>query len=167
MTLLFKQRMFAWIAKYEIFDEEGNTLYTVKGKLAMGHKLFIYDAQENHIATLREELFHMMPHFKIIIGDEEVGVLKGKFALMHPKFELDFCGWQVLGDFWQWNYQVTDASGGRIATVQKKIWHMTDTYSIEVDDPANALMSLMVVLAIDAAKQDNQNVEAASMMSNN
>ena len=43
MKLLFKQRFFSWFDSYDIYDEEGNTLYTVEGKLAWGHRLEIYD----------------------------------------------------------------------------------------------------------------------------
>ena len=44
MKLLFKQRFFSWLDSYDIFDEAGNTVYTVKGQLAWGHCLKIFDA---------------------------------------------------------------------------------------------------------------------------
>ena len=34
MKLLFKQRFFSWLDSYDIYDEMGNTVYTVKGDLA-------------------------------------------------------------------------------------------------------------------------------------
>ena len=46
MRLLFKQRLFSWFDSYDIFDEEGNTVYTVKGELSWGHRLQIYDAAD-------------------------------------------------------------------------------------------------------------------------
>ena len=39
-----------------------------------------------------------------------------------------------------------------IARVSKELFHMTDTYVIDVQDPGNALDALMFVLAIDAEK---------------
>ena len=44
MKLLFKQRFFSWLDSYDIYDEMGNTVYTVKGELSWGHKLQIYNA---------------------------------------------------------------------------------------------------------------------------
>lgn len=35
MRLLFKQRFF-WFDSYDIYDEDGNTVFTVEGKLAWG-----------------------------------------------------------------------------------------------------------------------------------
>lgn len=46
MKLLFKQRIFSWFDSYDIYDEDGNTVFVVKGQLAWGHKLKIYDAQQ-------------------------------------------------------------------------------------------------------------------------
>ena len=34
MRMYFKQRLFSWFDSYDIFDEEGNTLYVVKGQLS-------------------------------------------------------------------------------------------------------------------------------------
>lgn len=34
MKLLFKQRAFTWFDSYDIFDEAGDTVYTVQGRLA-------------------------------------------------------------------------------------------------------------------------------------
>lgn len=31
MRMYFKQRLFSWFDSYDIYDEAGNTLYTVKG----------------------------------------------------------------------------------------------------------------------------------------
>lgn len=42
MKLLFKQLLFSWLDSYDIYDEMGNTVYTVKGELSWGHKLQIY-----------------------------------------------------------------------------------------------------------------------------
>ena len=39
-----------------------------------------------------------------------------------------------------------------LARVSKELFHMTDTYVIDVQDPGNALDALMFVLAIDAEK---------------
>lgn len=35
MKLLFRQRIFSWLDSYDIFDENGETVYTVKGQLSL------------------------------------------------------------------------------------------------------------------------------------
>ena len=56
MKLLFKQRFFSWFDSYDIYDEAGNTVYTVEGKLAWGHCLHILDADGNHIGTVQQKM---------------------------------------------------------------------------------------------------------------
>ncbi len=43
MKLLFKQRIFSWLDSYDIYNEQGEKVYTVKGELAWGHCLKIMD----------------------------------------------------------------------------------------------------------------------------
>ena len=53
----------------------------------------------------------------------------------------------------EWDYSILDRSGYSIARVSKELFHMTDTYIIDVQqNPGNALDVLMFVLAIDAEK---------------
>ena len=56
------------------------------------------------------------------------------------------------GRFLEWDYRILDGSGRLVATITKEILHWTDTYVIDVERPEDALLSLMVVLAIDAEK---------------
>lgn len=161
MVLMFKQKMFSWFGKFEIFDENEQVVYTVHGKPALGKKLLVSDASGAEIAEVRQELFHMMPHYKFIVGGKEEGEMRGKFHIGHPVFELDFCQWEVVGNFWQLSFDVTDANGGNIMQARQKMWHLTDTYSLDIADPQNALMCVLIVLAIDAWKAEQAAVSAA------
>ena len=53
MKLLFKQRFFSWFDSYDIYDEDGNTVFTVEGKLAWGHCLHILNAAGEHIGKMK------------------------------------------------------------------------------------------------------------------
>ena len=64
---------------------------------------------------------------------------------------LDCQGWRVEGDWLEWDYRVTDSQGRLVMTASKELaW--TDTYQIQVERPEDALLCLMIVLAIDAEK---------------
>ena len=73
-------------------------------------------------------------------------------SFFRPRYNIDFNGWHVEGDFFEWDYRIKNAAGTPIAEISKQIWNWTDTYSIEVFDPQDALCALMLVLAIDAEK---------------
>ena len=152
MQLLFKQRFFSWFDSYDIYDEAGEVLFTVEGQLAWGHTLHINDAQGRHIATVKQRLFTFLPKFDLYEGDTLVGTITKDFTLFKPAFEVDCNGWQVQGDFLEWDYDIVDKFGNSVAAISKELWNWTDTYSIRVPDPDDALYALMVVLAIDAEK---------------
>ena len=152
MRLWFKQRFFSWFDSYDIYDEAGNTLYTVEGQLAWGHCLHILDAAGNHVGTVRERVLTWLPKFEMYVGEAYAGCIQKEFSFFVPKFDIDCNGWQVDGDFFEWEYTVTGPCGAVVATVSKKPLNWTDTYVIDVEDPKDALCALMLVLAIDAEK---------------
>lgn len=152
MKLLFKQRFFSWFDSYDIYNEAGETVYTVKGQLAWGHCLKIFDTQGKEIGTVRERIFTFLPKFEMYLGDRYMGCIHREFSFFRPKYHIDCNGWQVEGDFFEWDYRIIDPAARQIATVTKEIWNWTDTYTIDVADPQNALCALMLVLAIDAEK---------------
>lgn len=151
MKLLFKQRAFTWFDSYDIFDEAGNTVYTVQGRLAWGHRLEISDAAGNYLGQVRQEVLTFRPRFSLFIGENCVGQLRKEFALFKPVFTLDCNGWEIEGNFWEWDYRVTEGSW-IVMTVSKELFHWTDTYQMDIADPRDALLCLMIVLAIDAEK---------------
>ena len=153
MKLLFKQRFFSWLDSYDIFDEQGNVVFKVEGKLSWGHKLHILDVTGQHIATVKEVVWTFLkPKFEVYLGDELLGTITKEFTFFKPKFTIDFNQWSVDGSFWEWDYSIRDGQGNAVAVVSKELWNWTDTYSIDVADPADALGALLVTLAIDAEK---------------
>lgn len=157
MKLLFKQRFFSWFDSYDIYDEQEETVYTVKGKLAWGHCLEIYDRMGNHVGTVKEEVLTFLPRFAMYEKGRQIGEIKKEFTIFKPVFTLDCNGWEVQGDFWEWDYQVKDRSGRERMRVSKELFRLTDTYEMDIADPADALVCLMIVLAIDAAKCSDGN----------
>jgi len=152
MRLRFKQRLFSWFDSYDVYDEMGNTVYTVEGKLAWGHCLHILDSAGEHIGTVKERVLTLLPKFELYVRDQYVGSIQKAFTFFRPRFDIDCNGWQVDGDFMEWDYTVREACGGVVATISKELFRWTDTYVIDVQNPADALCALMLVLAIDAEK---------------
>ena len=152
MRLLFRQRLFSWFDSYDIYDETGNTLFTVKGQLAWGHCLKIYDTSGYETGMLKEKIISMLPRFDIYIGGEKMGSISKRLSFFRPKFDMDFKGWSVKGDMFEWDYSIIADDGRPVAQVSKQLLHLRDTYVIDAFYPPDALCALMAVLAIDAEK---------------
>ena len=142
MRLLFKQRFFSWFDSYDIYDDNGATVFTVEGKLAWGHCLHILNAAGEHIGTVQQRVLTFLPKFDLYEFDRCIGTIKKEFTFFVPHFTVEGSDWAVEGT---------------VATIGKELFHWTDTYVIDVADPADALHALMVVLAIDAEKCSRSN----------
>ena len=152
MKLRFKQRMFSWFDSYDVYDEAGNTVFSVQGRLSWGKKLEIHDASGAHVGTLKQRVMTFLPAFDIYLGERCVGCVQKEFSFFKPKFHIDCNGWNVQGSFWDWDYQITDAMGADVATITKEYFNFTDTYVINVAYTENALPALMLAIAIDCEK---------------
>ncbi|MBQ4090994.1 MAG: LURP-one-related family protein [Clostridia bacterium] len=151
MKLLFKQRFFSWFDSYDIYNEAGETVFTVKGRMAWGHKLEISDRSGRAVGMLEEKIFRFLPTFEMYAHGQYAGSIRKEFTFFRPSFTLDMNGWQVEGNWLEWDYTIVDNLGLAVASITKQFgW--TDTYVLDVYNDADALSVLMVVLAIDAEK---------------
>ena len=152
MKLLFKQRLFSWFDSYDIYDEQENTVYTVEGQLSWGHCLKIFDTYGNEIGTVKERILTLMPKFEVYLGNQYLGCIEKEFTFFKPRYDIDYNGWHIEGDLWEWDYRITDRNGETVAAISKELFHWSDTYVIDVKNPRDALCALMFVLAVDAEK---------------
>lgn len=152
MRLIFKQRLFSWFDSYDIYDEAGNTVFTVEGQLSWGHCLKIFDPTGSELGTVKQRVFALPPKFDLYRGDARIGCIQKEFKLFSHHYNIDCNGWHVEGNWLGWDYSIVDAAGRPAASISKELWNWTDTYVIDVVNPQDALTALMVVLAIDAEK---------------
>lgn len=151
MKLVFRQKIFSWFDSYDIYDESGNVVFTVKGQLAWGHCFRIYDRMGNEVGMLKEKVLSFLPVFEIYIGGSYAGRIKKQFTFFKPRFTLDYNSWTVDGNWLEWDYSVYSGKD-KIMTVSKEIMSLTDTYILNIYNDVNALSGLMIALAIDAEK---------------
>lgn len=151
MELLIKQRVFSWTDSYDIYDADGNRKYFVKAEFfSLGHQLHVSDANGNEIGVIKQRLFSFLPAFDIEIGGVVRGSIQKQFALFRPKYEVDCMGWRVEGDFLGWDYDVYSGCSP-VIHISKKLFQWGDTYVIDIANPEDELMGMLLVIAIDAA----------------
>lgn len=148
MKLIIKQKIISWFDSYNVYDEDGNVAYVIKGKLAWGHKFVIYDAKGKELGCINEKMITLLPVFEIYKDKNKVGFIKQKFTVWKPKYTCDLGDYEIDGDFWELNYKIKK-SGIEVASVHKKFFSITDTYTIECPKE-DAFDILLIVVAIDA-----------------
>lgn len=158
MKLIIKERIFSWFDSYDVYDEHKKTAFTVKGKLAWGHMLVIYDKDGEKVGKVEEKIISLLPKYEIFENGESLGCIRKDITLVKPKYSLDSKGWTAKGDIVQWNYKIVKDKKV-IATISRKLIRLKDTYVIEVENDKDALRALMFVLAIDAERCSKEKKE--------
>ncbi len=152
MELYIKQRIFSWTDSYDVYDESGEARYEVRAELfAFGHQIHVYDKRSGReVGAIHQKLLTLMPQFEIVVDGKIMGTIRKAFTFLRPKYQVDYRGWDVEGDFLGWDYQVVQ--GNRvILSITKKLWQWSDTYVLRYSNPADEMPGLLLVIAIDAA----------------
>ena len=152
MKLLLKQKVFSWFDSYNIYDENENVIYKIKGEFSWGHLLRIYDESDNDLGFIERKMFTWFPKFILNVGSKEYILIK-KFAFVKEIFNIEDLDIEVTGNFWRWNYKIK-RHGEVIAKVLKKFSYM-DVYELDIKNKDDALLILEIVLSIDALHCDN------------
>ncbi len=156
MQLYIKQRVFSWSDTYDVFDENGEPRYYVRGKVfSLGHQIHVYDKHSGkEVGSIHQQLLTLLPKFEIVIDGKVVGTISREFSFLRPRYHVDFQNWEVEGDFLGWDY--TARRGDIVVlTVTKELFTWGDTYVLRYDNPANEIPGLLLTLAIDAANCDD------------
>ena len=138
MKLLLKQKVFSWFDSYNIYDENENVIYKIKGEYSWGHLLRIYDESDNDLGFIEQKMFTWFPKFILNVGSKEYILIK-KFAFVKEIFNIEDLDIEVTGNFWRWNYEIS----------------YTDVYELDIKNKDDALLILEIVLSIDALHCDN------------
>ena len=151
MRLLIKQRVFALTDTYDVYDGRGTSKYFVKNELfSILHRIHVKDAQGHEVGQIRQNFTLFRPEFQVWIGGRHCGSVRAQFSLLRPKYSIDYMGWRCDGDIFGWNYTVYRGMTP-VMHISKKLLSWGDTYVIDIDNPEDEIMGLMLVIAIDAA----------------
>ena len=118
--------------------------------MSIGHRLHVFDRNGKELGIIREKVLTFLPVFEIEINGVIKGQIKQQFTLLRAKYDVDYNGWYVEGDFLGWNYEVYSGSE-MVVNITKELLHWGDTYVLSFENPENELEGLFLVLAIDAA----------------
>lgn len=157
--LLIRQKVFSWTDTYNVYDGEGNPKYYVKADLfSIGHRIRVFDHEGGkELGMIQEKVLRLLKEYEIFINGYSQGTIKQQISLFHPKYNIDYKGWRLEGDFPEWNYDVYDRSRC-VLHITKELFRWGDTYVLQIGEDADELPALMVAIAMDAAKcgSDNQ-----------
>lgn len=157
MRLLIKQRVFSWSDTYDVYDQYDEARYFVKAEMfSFGHQIHVYDKRTGReVGSIHQKLLAFLPQFEIVIDGIPVGAIRKEFSFFTPRYHVDFCDWEVEGDFLGWDYQAYQGEK-QVLAVSKELFHWGDTYVLEYSNASDEIPGLLLTIAIDAANCSNK-----------
>lgn len=155
MKLLFQQREskeqpFFAIRRpepdfFDVFDELGEKIYLVRSDGWWSTSMDVSDASGNYVGKIDQAGIPARRRFDISTKDGCIGSLRRRGLI---KYELDINGWTVSIDSPVSSYNVTAPCGRIDAVIVKECEGKRASYTLDVVNPGDALLILMITLAI-------------------
>lgn len=157
MKLYFKQKVFTFKQKTDIFDEFGNIMFRAEGEIfSLGRRMHVYDNMNNEVAFVQQRLLHLMPRFSVYINGQYIADVVREFTLFRNNYRIEGLNWHIDGDFLAHDYRIT--YGGRyIASIHKHWMTWGDSFEIDIAYEQDTVMALAVIIAIDCVIDQSQN----------
>ena len=164
MKLYIKENVFSWGDKFTVKDAYGEDKYIVEGEVfTFGKKLHVYDRSGREVAFIKQEVWSFLPRYYVFCGDRQIAEIKKEFTFLFPRYTIEGLGWEIDGSFMAHDYQITKRDR-KIVTISKEWMTWGDSYELDIADPADELVALAVVIAIDCVTEASS--AAASSASN-
>lgn len=157
MRLLIQEKIFTWADKFTVKDEAGNDRYVVEGELfSWGKKLHVLDMMGREVAYIEQKIWSFLPRYLVFVGDTQIGEVTKEFTFFRPKYTVVGPGWEVDGEFWEHDYTVY-RHNIPVVHIAKEWFTWGDCYTLDIQDPADEIQALALVLAIDCAMESDNN----------
>ncbi len=149
MKLYMRQKVFSWADRFTVKDEDGQDRYEIEGELfSLGKQLHVYDRSGTEVAFIQQKVFSLLPRYFVFVNGLQAAEIVKEFTLLRPRYSIDGLGWEISGDFWAHDYEITQY-GRPIVIIHKEWMTWGDCYALDIADAGNELLALSVVLAID------------------
>ena len=151
MKLYIRQKILSLTDTFDIYDEYQNQKYYAKCDFTiLLHQLRVFQngVQIGHVS---EHFKLLEPEFSFYLNDQFIGKIIKEITLFRPKYHLNFNDWRIEGDFFGLDYDVFDSRGNIIMSFSKALFAFSDCYCLDIKDPKNEKLCLLIALAVDLA----------------
>ncbi|WP_297639301.1 hypothetical protein [uncultured Clostridium sp.] len=158
--LLVRERVFAIGAKFDISDENGNSVFLVEAdKFDIGKNIHVYSPNKNREYYYLQQVIRLGAHKYRVINENknEIGIVEKVF--MSPEYTLN----SSIGNFtmvgknlWGRTYEIKRNSIV-VGKFTKPITFITDYYEVEIYNEENMPLIIGLVILIDMVRFHNNN----------
>lgn len=149
MKLYMRQKVFSWVDKFTVKEEDGQDKYNVEGEFfSFGKKLHIYNSAGRETAFIQQKVFSLLPRYFVFVDGQQIAEIRKDFTLLRPQYSIEGLGWEINGSFTAHDYEIVQ-NDQVIVTIHKAWMTWGDCYELNIADERDEIVALSVVLAID------------------
>jgi uncharacterized protein YxjI len=126
MRYIMRKNLFSFGDKFAIRNENDDKVFFVNGEVfSLGHKLSFEDPKGNQPIYISQKLFSWGPTYELYRGEQHVATIKKElFTLFRCAFDIHV---DNQGDLSDHEYAVT-SNGEPVAQISKQWFSFADTY---------------------------------------
>jgi uncharacterized protein YxjI len=153
MRYLMKQKVFSFGDKFAIQNENGADVFYVDGRVfSLGHQLAFEDLEGNQLAFIKQKVLSWGQTYEIYRGEDHVATVKKElFTLFQCTFHIHVDGQgdlEATGNLSDHEYVFT-RGGEPVAQVSKQWFTWADTYGVDLVDGEDPVLILASTVVID------------------
>ncbi|MGF7534701.1 LURP-one-related/scramblase family protein [Bacillus mexicanus] len=149
IDLFMKQKMFSFKDAFHIYDRDEQEKFKVEGRFfSLGDSLQMTDSSGKSLVSIEQKVMSFLPRYEISIGNELVCEVTKKVTFFKPKFEISKLSWEIDGDLWKNEFQITDGENVRMS-VSKKWLSWGDSYHLQIANEEDVLICTAIAIVLD------------------
>ncbi|AGE65510.1 MULTISPECIES: LURP-one-related/scramblase family protein [Bacillus] len=149
IELFMKQKMFSFKDAFHIYDRNEQETFKVEGRFfSLGDSLQMTDTSGKTLVSIEQKLMSLLPRYEISIGGKTVCEVTKKVTFFKPKFVISGLNWEIDGDLWRDEFQLTDGENVRMS-VSKKWLSWGDSYHLQIANEEDVLICTAIAIVLD------------------
>ena len=153
MRYIMRQKVFSFADRFAIRNESGDDAFFVNGQaFSIGHKLSFEDVRGNELLFIRQKLLSLGPTYEIFRGEQHVATIRKElFTVFQCTFDIHVDGQgdlEAQGNLTDHEYTVT-RDGEPVAQISKAWFEWADTYGVDIADSEDPVLILASTVVID------------------
>jgi uncharacterized protein YxjI len=146
-----KQKVFSFGEKYNVFDQNQNLVYHIKGQVfSIKNKMDMFKGDQL-VFHFERKLFRFLPEYTLYTPNGEVlATIKKNFTFIRGKLTIEsaYGNMELIGQVWQRDFNLTK-EGREVMSVHKKWLSWGDSYEITITDDEKEAFYVALVILVD------------------
>ena len=134
MNLYIKQRVFSLGDNYDVYDENQNIVYLVKGLItSIGAIVSIFDYTGKQLYYIKQRMTFLLAHYELYKDNYLVADVRCEFALFKPRLSAPsgYGNFSIVGDIFSMDFEILK-DNVPVGRTSKKWLTWGDTYELDI-----------------------------------